>query len=144
MQNLDAEILRLLQKDGKLTYEQIGKALDRSPSTVRDRIKKMEEDRTILGYSAIVDQEKVGASVEAFISGYIAPESSAEAMTALFSLENVSEVMHLTGERRILMRVRADSNRELTEFIDRKIRPLGFENLEMTVVLESLVRYPGR
>lgn len=143
MQDLDAEILRLLQKNGKLTYEELGTALGRSPSTVRDRIKKMEEDRTILGYSAIVDQAKLGVGAEAYISADIAPERSSEAMTALFSLENVSEIMHLTGERRILIRVKAKSNKDLTDILDRRIRPLGFENIEVTVVLEPIVRFPG-
>jgi DNA-binding Lrp family transcriptional regulator len=143
MQDLDAEILRLLGKDGKLTYEQIGEALGRSPSTIRDRIKRMELDRTILGYSAIVDQEKVGEFTDAFVSAEIGPERSSEAMTALFSLENVTEIMHLTGERRIMMRIRARSNKELTEILDRRIRPLGFENLEVAVVLEPVIRFPG-
>jgi DNA-binding Lrp family transcriptional regulator len=143
MQDLDAEILRLLQKNGKLTYEELGTALGRSPSTVRDRIKKMEEDRTILGYSAIVDQAKLGVGADAYISADIAPERSSEAMTALFSLENVSEIMHLTGERRILMRVKAKSNKDLTDILDKRIRPLGFENLEVAVVLEPIVRFPG-
>lgn len=143
MQDLDAEILRLLQKDGKLTYEQIGNALGRSPSTIRDRIKKMEEDRTILGYSAIVDQGKMGVGTDAYVSADISPERETEAMTTLFSYDNVTEIMHLTGERRVLMRVHAGSNKELTEFLDRRIRPLGFESIEVTMVLEPIVRYPG-
>jgi DNA-binding Lrp family transcriptional regulator len=143
MQDLDAEILRLLQKDGKLTYEQIGQALGRSPSTVRDRIKRMEEDRTILGYSAIVDGSRVGLGVVAFISADIPSEHTSEAMTVLYSLENVSEVMNTTGERKIMIRVQAKDNEELIELIDRKIRPLGFEDLEITVVLDPIVRFPG-
>jgi DNA-binding Lrp family transcriptional regulator len=143
MQDLDAEILRLLQKDGKLTYEQIGQALGRSPSTVRDRIKRMEEDRTILGYSAMVDESRVGLEVVAFISADISSELASEAMTALYSLENVGEVMNTTGERRIMIRVQAENNHELMEFIDKKIRSLGFEDLEVTVVLDPIVRFPG-
>jgi DNA-binding Lrp family transcriptional regulator len=143
MQDLDAEILRLLQKDGKLTYEQIGQALGRSPSTIRDRIKRMEEDRTILGYSAIVDESRIGMGVAAFISADIPSERTSEAMTALYSLENVGEVMNTTGERRIMIRVHAKDNEQLMELIDKKIRPLGFEDLEVTVVLDPIVRFPG-
>jgi DNA-binding Lrp family transcriptional regulator len=74
--DLDPKILQLLQKDSKLTYEQIGEMLNRSQSTIRDRIKKMEEDRTILGYSAIVDQERIGIGVDAFLSADIDPTQS--------------------------------------------------------------------
>jgi hypothetical protein len=31
----------------------------------------------------------------------------------------------------------------MIDIIDRKIRPLGFHNIEVTVVLEPIVRYPG-
>ena len=46
---LDSEILKYLQRNSKLTYEEIGEIVDRSPSTVRDRIKKLEENKTITG-----------------------------------------------------------------------------------------------
>jgi Lrp/AsnC family transcriptional regulator for asnA, asnC and gidA/Lrp/AsnC family leucine-responsive transcriptional regulator len=59
------------------------------------------------------------------------------------SIKNVSEILHLTGERRVLMRVRAGSNRELTEILDKKIKPLGFTNLEISMVLGTVLRYPG-
>jgi DNA-binding Lrp family transcriptional regulator len=143
MQDLDSEILRLLQKDAKLTYEQIGLELGRSPSTIRDRIKRMEEDRAILGYSIIVDEQKVGAGVIAYISADIAPDRWSEAMTVLSSLENVLEVMHLTGERKFLIKAYARDNRWLMEFVDKQIRPLGFEDLEVTIVLDPIVRFPG-
>jgi DNA-binding Lrp family transcriptional regulator len=141
--DLDPKILQLLQKDGKLTYEQIGEKLNRSQSTIRDRIKKMEGDRTILGYSAIVDQERIGIGVDAYLSADLAPSKSNNAMVALFTMENVSEILHLTGERRFLLRIKASNNKELTELIDRKIRPLGFVNLEIMMVLNPIVRYPG-
>ena len=141
--DLDPKILQLLQKDGKLTYEQIGEKLNRSQSTVRDRIKKMEEDRTILGYSAIVDQECIGIGVDAYLSADIDPSKSNAAMVALYTMENVSEILHLTGERRFLLRIKAANNKELTDLIDRKIRPLGFTHLEIMVVLNPIIRYPG-
>ena len=71
---LDRLILQLLQKNGKLTNEEIGRMLQRSPSTIRDRIKGMEEDRTILGYSAIVDERRVGILADAYISAEIDPK----------------------------------------------------------------------
>ena len=141
--DLDRKILRMLQKDAKLTYEQIGEALERSPSTIRDRIKRMEEDRIILGYSAIVDATRLGIKADAFVSADVDQPQSERAVAELMTLKNVSEILHLTGERRVLIRVRAASNQELMEIIDRKIRPLGFSNIEITMVLDTVLRYPG-
>ncbi len=133
----------MLQRNGKLTYEEIGAVVDRSPSTIRDRIRKLEEEKTILGYSAIVNQERVGINSDAYVSADVAPDRTQSAMAALFSMENVSEILRVTGERRIMFRVRAASNGDMMEIIDRKIRPLGFQNIEVTMVLEHVVRYPG-
>jgi Lrp/AsnC family leucine-responsive transcriptional regulator len=141
--DLDQKILRLLQRNGKLTYEEIGALVDRSPSTIRDRIKKLEENKTILGYSAIVNQERVGINSDAYIAADVPPDKSQTAIASLFSMENISEILRVTGERRIMFRVRASNNQELIDVIDKKIRPLGFLNIEVTMVLEPVVRYPG-
>jgi DNA-binding Lrp family transcriptional regulator len=141
--DLDSRILRLLQRNGKLTYEEIGAMVDRSPSTIRDRIKKLEDSKTIMGYSAIVNQERMGINSDAYVAADVSPDKSQAAMASLFSMENVSEILRVTGERRIMFRVRAANNAELIELIDKKIRPLGFQNLEVTMVLEPVIRYPG-
>lgn len=141
--DLDQKILRLLQRNGKLTYEEIGAMVDRSPSTIRDRIKKLEENKTIMGYSAIVNQERVGINSDAYISADVTPDRSQNAIASLFSMEKVSEILRVTGERRIMFRVRASNNTELIEIIDKKIRPLGFLNIEVTMILEPVIRYPG-
>lgn len=140
---LDQEILRVLQKNGKLTYEEIGEKLGRSPSTVRDRIKKMEDDRTILGYSAIVDQARIGIDSDSYVSADVPPDKTQQALSSLIGIENVSEIMNITGDRRVMMRVKAKNNTELVDIINRKIRPLGFRNIKTVLVLEPIVRYPG-
>ncbi len=141
--DLDHKILRLLQRNGKLTYEEIGEMVDRSPSTIRDRIKKLEDSRTILGYSAIVDEGKMGIRADAYVEANIDTDRIQEAISALYSLENVSEILRVTGERRIMFRIRAPSNQELVDTVDRKIRPLGFTNVQITMVLDPIIRYPG-
>ncbi len=141
--DLDQRILQTLQKNGKLTYEEIGKLLGRSPSTVRDRIEKMEEDRTILGYSAIADQERLGIYSDSYVCADIDPDRMSSAVSALFSIENVSEILSVTGEHRLMMRVRTKSNRELVDIIDKRLKPLGFSNVKTIVILDSIMRYPG-
>ena len=54
--DLDETILRMLQGNGKMTIEDIAERLERSPSIIRDRIRRLEEERLILGYSTIIDQ----------------------------------------------------------------------------------------
>jgi Lrp/AsnC family transcriptional regulator, leucine-responsive regulatory protein len=140
---LDRLILQLLQKNGKLTNEEIGRMLQRSPSTIRDRIKGMEEDRTILGYSAIVDERRVGILADAYVSAEIDPRKESSALTGLLELQNVSEILHVTGDRRIMFRIKASDDKELLAVLDKKIQPLGFEKMEISYVMDHLICYPG-
>jgi len=141
--DLDQKILEILQKNGKLTNEEIGKVLDRSPSTIRDRIKRMEEDRTIVGYSAVVNETRVGIGSDAYILADLSPEKEMEGVSGLLSIENVTELLHTTGERRFMFRLQAENDADLLNLIDKKIRTLGFQNLEILRVLDHVVRNPG-
>ena len=85
----------------------------------------------------------MGIGADAYIAADIEPDRIQEAVAALYSLENISEILRVTGERRIMFRARASTNQELVDLIDRKIRPLGFENVEIIMVLEPVIRYPG-
>ncbi len=141
--DLDEAILRILQGNGKVSIEEIAVMLGRSASTVRDRVRKMEEERLILGYSIIVDQERLDIDAEALVLADIDAESEGRAIGSLMSMESVSEVMKVTGEPRIMFRVHASDRRELLRFLDRSIRPLGFRRLDVRLVLDRTVRYPG-
>ncbi len=57
--DLDGTVLRMLQGSNKMSIEEIAEKLDRSPSTIRDRMRRMEEERLILGYSTAIDQERL-------------------------------------------------------------------------------------
>jgi len=141
--DLDETILRMLQGNGKLSIEELAEKLGRSPSTIRDRMRRMEEERLILGYSVIVDQERLDIDAEALVLADIDPQMEGKAMSALMSLEEVGEVMKVTGEPRLMFRVRASDRQELLGFLDRKIRPLGFRRLDVRLILDRPVRYPG-
>ena len=116
--------------------------VDRSPSTVRDRIKKLEENKTITGYSVIVDHEKMSINADAYVAVSL-PSDDTEAVEALKKVEGVSEILRVTGRRKIMFRISATDNKTLSEIIDKKIRPLGFYDIEITMILEPVIRYPG-
>ena len=60
MDEVDTEIVDLLQADARLTQAQIAKKVGLSQPSVADRIRKLEEQRIITGYTARVDPRKLG------------------------------------------------------------------------------------
>ena len=60
---IDFELLRMLQKDAKLTTKEIAIRVNLSPTPVYERIKRLEKEGLIEKYTAIVNAEKVGKMV---------------------------------------------------------------------------------
>ena len=60
LNDTDVKILKSLLEDARFSSRQIAKNVGVSVGTVLSRIKKMEDDGLIRGYSAILDHEKLG------------------------------------------------------------------------------------
>ena len=68
-------LLKLLQSKARYTNEELAEALSLDTADVCQRIAAWEQDGTILGYQAVIDEEKVDSSgVSAFIEVKVTPE----------------------------------------------------------------------
>jgi Lrp/AsnC family leucine-responsive transcriptional regulator len=139
---MNRRILKLLMADGKMTYNDIAQKLRRSPSTVRDRIRRLEDDRVILGYYAIVNNERMGIKSDAIVMGKLGEGKGLEDLWKMKQVEGVRELLQVSGERRILLRVGASDNRSMEETVYQQLVPLGLCDLEIRIVLDSAASYP--
>ncbi len=140
--SMNRKILNLLRTNAKMTYQEIASRLDRSPSTVRDRIRRMENDGIILGYSAVVDPEEIGLDAEAVVMANLDPEITMRDLNGLRDIDGVKEVLAVSGERAVMIRLQASSNRALDEKITEKIAPVGLVDIEVELILNSVKRFP--
>jgi len=141
--DMNQRILKLLKMDGKMTYREIASKLRRSPSTVRDRIRRMEDYDVILGYAAIVNNEQMGMQADAIILANTVDGISSKDLRRLHEVEGVMEVLLVSGGKRVMVRLHAPDNRTLDNIIASQIIPLGLEGVEVRIVLESVMRFPG-
>ncbi len=141
--DMNQRILKLLKMDGKMTYREIASRLRRSPSTVRDRIRRMEDYNVILGYAAIVNNEQMGMSSDAIVLANITDGLSAKDLKRLCDIEGVMEVNLISGEKRAMIRLHSSDNRSLDNIIANQIIPIGLRDVEVRIVLESVMRFPG-
>lgn len=140
---MNRKIIRLLATEGKMTYNEIASKLRRSPSTIRDRIRRLEDDGVILGYVAIVNTEQTGMKADAIIFANLAKNVVADDLKRLREIPGVMEVLNVSGERSIMIRLHAQDNRALEDLITKKIVPIGLVDLKVQIVLESVMRFPG-
>ena len=110
----DARILGLLQRDGRVPYAEVGQAIGMSGPSAHERVKKLEARGVIRGYSAQVDPTLLGYGVLAFIFIKQGPGTIATDMTGDFvGSDEIEECHHLAGEADYLLKVRATDTRHL-------------------------------
>ena len=110
----DARILDILQRDGRESYAEVGQAVGMSGPSAHERVKKLETRGVIRGYSAMVDPTLLGYSVLAFIFIKQVPGTIATDMTGDFiGIDEIEECHHIAGEADYLLKVRATDTRHL-------------------------------
>ena len=104
----DTHLLRLLQKNGTLTSQELGLALHLSPSQAGRRRARLEESGLITAYTARLDPARLGLTVQAFIQVQLAshqPESARAFAQMVTACAEIVSVWTLTGESDHLLRV---------------------------------------
>ncbi len=141
----DIKILKELKNNSKLSAREISKKTRIAVTTIFNRIKKMERSKIIKGYTAIVDDGKLGRNVVAYIMvtvdyNYLkkAKMSQQELAMKLKQHEFVDEIGILTGVSDIIIKIRTADLLQLNEFVTKDIRNIeGVEKTQTSIVLES-------
>jgi Lrp/AsnC family transcriptional regulator, leucine-responsive regulatory protein len=109
---LDANILRILQADGRKTYDLIAAEVGLSASAVLRRVKRLEDAGIIDRYVALVKPEKVGLGLTAYINVRLEKHTESHKRNPMdvFSASvqtwpEVVECAALTGEMDYLLRL---------------------------------------
>ncbi|MEM0448800.1 MAG: Lrp/AsnC family transcriptional regulator [Methanomassiliicoccales archaeon] len=140
---MNKKILKLLMTEGKMTHNEMAQRLHRSPSTIRDRISRLERENIIMGYVTLVDYGRIGMGVDAIIFANLDDDASVNELHHLSEIPGVLEVLQISGHRRIMIRLRASDGNSLQEIIEHELIPLGLKDLDLRLVLDSVMRFPG-
>lgn len=117
MDDIDRKILKLLQKNARISLKTIAENTFLSSPAVSARIEKMEKDGVISGYHAQIDPLKLGYHIIAFISINVAPEDKPRFYDYAEAVSNILECNCVTGDQSMLMKVAFKSTMELDTFI---------------------------
>ena len=140
MDEKDIELLRLLQEDCKRSMKELSKRLGLPISTVYTRIKRLEKEGVIKGYTALIDEKKLGYGVRAFILISYAPTkvSQIEVAKKLAEFPQVLGVYIITGEWDIILEVIEKDVESLGEFVVNKLRSI--KGVDKTLTMAVLKR----
>lgn len=116
----DRALLRELQRDGRLSNQELARRVDLSTSPCWRRVRQLETDGVITGYVALVDPERVGLSVLAY--AHVSLDNHHVDTVASFDdlvneLPEVLECCAMSGEYDYLLKVRTRSMEAYEHFL---------------------------
>jgi Lrp/AsnC family leucine-responsive transcriptional regulator len=96
----DRKILSILQTDGRLSNQDVAEQVNLSPSPCLRRIKRLEEEGVIRQYVALLDPDKIGLGLLAYVNVRLEKHSDAAAHSnarAVASVEMLVGLMYLAA-----------------------------------------------
>ncbi len=122
----DYLILRLLAQNSMTTFKNIAKQVGLSPPSISARIRRLRET-SVFDPAIHIDLGKFGLtkySLGLTLNTGIPPESRAKIIEKLVDEAAVVSILATTGDHDLVVVTAFNSTRELTNFIDKKIRPI--------------------
>ena len=142
----DAKILEILQKDGRTSNVDLARAVELTPSATSERMRKLEERGVIKGYTALLNPDALGLGLLAFIFIRVDDPENLIGRTeeALSALPSVLELHHLAGEDCFLVKVRARDTDDLYRILrDELGRFKQIRSTRTTIVLKTVKESKG-
>ncbi len=112
---IDLKILELLQGDGRMSHTVIGREIGLTAPSVYARVQRLEREGIITGYTVLLDAERMGRGLTAFVRVGIQATTEEERTFEQFVLEEpqVVECFDVDGEETYLLKVRTASPQTL-------------------------------
>jgi DNA-binding Lrp family transcriptional regulator len=134
----DVKIMKALTLDARLSSRQIASQCDVSIGTVLSRIKRMEKDGVIKGYSAMFDHEKLGYELTVVSEITVSKGRLLEVENEIARLSNVCCVYDVTGLTDAVIIAKFKKREELSKFTKRLLAIPYVERTNTHVVLTTI------
>lgn len=121
LDGIDKKILGLLQKNGRMGLNDIAKKVGLKSPSVLARIKKIEKEGIIKGYTVLIGHKKIGLDITAFIGVYMEHPGSIRNFEREVKKigDEILECHHITGEYTFLLKVMTKDTDTLRHLIER-------------------------
>ena len=139
LDNMDSEILSMLTESGRDSFGELSKKLDISEKTVKKRIKKLEEEGIIKGYTARVNPEIVSRKMTAFLKIETELPNIQDLARKLREFNKVCEIHKTARGTDVLLKVRDKNRKSISRFVEQKLST--FENVKDVKITMAIETY---
>ncbi len=142
MDEVDRRILRLLQRDGRISNVELARRAHLSPAATHERVRKLQAEGVIEGYAVRLNPARVGRALLVFMQ--ITLESTSEELFDRFSravagAPEILECHMVAGGFDYLIKVRVRDMDAFREFLGRTLSSLpGIRQTHTYTVMEEV------
>lgn len=142
--NEELEILRLIEENHKITEETIALMVMSSEETVRNTIKKLEEEKVIVSYPALIDWSKVEGqeNIIAMIDVKVTPKRGVgfdEVAERIYRFPEVTSLYLMSGAYDLSITIEGQTMNQIASFVSEKLSTI--ENVISTTTHFMLKKY---
>lgn len=139
LDSVDKKIISLLQDNGRMANNEIAKRVGLTTTPTLERIKRLEREGVIKGYTAWIDREAVGKGLTVFCSIKLSVHQLGDMKEFSNHIAGVSEILacyNTTGEYDYLLHVVVKDTRDYEHFLRTKLTRIpGVERIYTGIVL---------
>ena len=117
LDELDQKIIRLLMKNARMSYSEIGEKVGISRVAVKMRIQAMEKKGIIEEYTTIINPQKISGAISCYFEIETVPDTLPEVAALLEQNDTVTQIYRVTGKSKLHVHAVASSSEEMEELM---------------------------
>jgi DNA-binding Lrp family transcriptional regulator len=133
----DRDLISLLRKDARTSIATLADKLGVSRGTVTNRLRKLEDDGVIVGYTVQLRPDAQPNLIRAWMGVRVEGNQTRAVVAALLGEPGVAALHDTNGRWDLLAELRAASNAELSEVLERVRLIKGIAGTETSILLAS-------
>ncbi len=142
MDAVDKRILIELQKDGRLSNQELSERVGLSPSPCSRRVRLLEKNGYIKGYTVLIDEVALGFGISVFVSVKLDKQIDDALKTFETAIKEFPEVVEcwlMTGNRDYLIRLATRDLMEYEIFLTTRLNRIpGVASIESSIPLRQV------
>lgn len=142
LSRIDANILRELQKNGRITYAELARRVGLTTTPCLERVKRLKKEGVIRGYTAILNPDYLAAGLVVFVQMRLSRKSQDifdEFKRAAIALDEVQECYLVSGNFDYLIKARVANMQAYRDFLGETLLTLpGVQESTSYVVMEEV------
>ena len=117
LDELDQQIVKLLIRNARMSYSEIGQKIGISRVAVRSRVQDLEQAGIIEEYTTVINPQKISGAISCYFEIETVPDTLPEVAALLEQNDTVTQIYRVTGKSKLHVHAVASSSEEMEELM---------------------------